>query len=485
MRKILLLPFIFWIAACNHVVPAVTPTRQQTFTPMVSDSTRAVTGTAIKNPNNSLQLSTPTIPSTKTPLHNMPQYGTATRSQLSPSPEIRLNPSTPAPSVSATAPISATASSLRFFEWSYEYAYAEVLPFVSPSGDYKEYELQLGKQKEIPGPPLAIDLAFSQTSNQVAYLTKQKEEDGGSLILWVADLGLQEVKQVWVDKDRWLGEVKLVSAYFESQMFWGIKDRYIFIFSFTEEAKDHMVVYDLKAGEIHPWIGGCDWISKLAKNNQFAVICQLHNGGQTSYAILGQDGISISDTLPESKIYKTLFWRFSLDGDRVLYVDENLQWRIIEKMGSWINLPLTYSKNDLYSGPGALSIQWSQDGKRVLVYGLEKRTDKLCPKIEGDIDVYDRACWFVLNSETGKFIWWPKRGLWDLSELSIPIENANLDFNMAMSPDGKWLAMTVADMRIGNAFRLIVTSTEDAQTEEIFINPFLLPTYYLSWYTRE
>jgi hypothetical protein len=97
------------------------------------------------------------------------------------------------------------------------------------------------------------------------------------------------------------------------------------------------------------------------------------------------------------------------------------------------------------------------------------------------VDEYvKRDCWYVMDAETGEFIWWPSADR--LIAVEQPVGFIDFNYNMAMSPDGKWLVTTLRDARFGSMFSFFVFSVEDGQAKEISVpNLFMLPMQYLTW----
>jgi hypothetical protein len=415
---------------------------------------------------------------------------------MGPNPTLSFSTETATPHPSATATVDSgkllTSSPLvtqgipltpgtTLFIWTFDHAYSEIdlaHPGLKvqkyPSGKYPaESEGKLG-------PGQAVDLAFSQSSQQIAYLTSHLAKEAEPRELWISDLHLQNIERVWVDDRLWLGDIELVSVFFTSQITWDIGDRYIIIASKRQDTREHLVVYDVVSKKSYQWEGKCQLFAKSPLDEEIATWCTIRENGAISFVILGRAGILQVNDPPASIVAETSAWRFSPDGQRVLYLSDDMQWRITNQSGETLNLPIHYENNTYYSGPGALNIQWSLEGSRVLIYGIPEDLN-LCPKRQSTEsgDYEDHACWLVFNAETGTVVWWPTLDMGVAASTSL--EYLILDYNMSISPDGKWLATTLSQVGFGHLYHLVVISIVDGKTWNIPIDSFLLPAYYLNW----
>ena len=212
-------------------------------------------------------------------------------------------------------------------------------------------------------------------------------------------------------------------------------------------------------------------MAESAKSNRIVAICAVQEETGTTYFELSEDGVTQIEKAPASPIADTVLWRFSPDGKRVLYMTKDNQIAIANPDGSMLDLPVTFGLNYTYYEPGALNFQWSQDGKRVLVYGIEKATS-LC-------EIYQVACWYVLDAQTGEFIWWPTGALAEAVK-DVPegfLEHLGVDWNMALSPDGQWLAATLTDDRVGHWYAFVIISLADGSVRYVSEEA----AYYLIW----
>ena len=102
-------------------------------------------------------------------------------------------------------------------------------------------------------------------------------------------------------------------------------------------------------------------------------------------------------------------------------------------------------------------LQWSQDGRNVLVYGYGN-PKSLCPQWMRE-KLEDRPCWLVLDANTGKVVWSPAG---EITGLDIPWEYLSLVHGAALSPDGNWLAMISFDIsKPGRNIYLLIASLRE------------------------
>lgn len=324
-------------------------------------------------------------------------------------------------------------------------------------------------------PSGARNMAFAAYSPEVAYLKRglQDSEEPGEL--WVAALRIEEAEKVWVDEKGWLGDV----SFLDSEMTWGETDRYVILTSQAKETQDHMLVYDLEARRAYQWIGSCKTLARSLVSRQISVWCKLNGAAGLTYAVLDSSGVIEGLVQPPSVIAETLAWRFSPNGKRVLFIGDDLTWRIANEDGSLLELPVTFYPNPyLYDQARGLNIQWNRAGDRVLAYGQDQGKSRCTKKREMDV-YYERGCWFVLDAKSGEFIWWMKSGAG--TGISEKLEDISFDYNMAFSPDGYWLIGTLRDASLPSVLKLVIISVTDGHLIDPGMDLTLLPTYYITW----
>ncbi len=353
---------------------------------------------------------------------------------------------------------------------------------LSDSGGQLYEPLSIEQATKGPG-WCALDVAFSNYSDRVAYVTSRCEQDKGQpMQLWISDLRQAEIKKLWSDTSFWLGkELEMSSAFYDYSIVWGKNDRYLLLSSHRENTDRHMLVYDIPMGKAVKFVGDCEGLVRNQNTQTIDPLCTDTGSENPKYFVLEDRGI-IEYPAPPGQPIRARAWRFSSDGERVLFVREDNRYEIIGKDDESLALALEFSDNPNYRNHGSLNMQWVQDNSRVLVYG-EETNSQHCPKIRdwmiSEGEFYEQPCWFVLDAASGDFLWWPDETM--AAAVDTPLEYLKYSSNMAISPDGKWLATTIADSRIGHVFYFVISSLESGISWEVPVDPSDLPLHYLIW----
>jgi hypothetical protein len=338
-----------------------------------------------------------------------------------------------------------------------------------------------------PGSSHTLNLAFANYSPFVAYIRGLLEKNTPRE-LWIADLTPKNAQKVWVDENNWLGNIR--SLRYDSDILWGPFDRYVLIWSYlpehperwwdVPEKPDHMVVYDNVKREAYEWRGNCNRLAKSPFSDRISVWCPLQSSDSGyTYAVLEPNGIFFTKYDPETTLADTLAWRFSPAGDRVLFLGEDLRWHYTDQNQQIRDIPVSYIENYRYPSPKAINFQWSQDSRRLLVFGKPDNPDQ-CPYTSLDPNKPEkRGCWFVIDTQTQEVVWSIEPSV--ITTVNLSVENASIDYNAALSPDGQFLILTITDFRLGYGNHLVITSLVTGESSEITLNPGLLPTYKVLW----
>lgn len=332
---------------------------------------------------------------------------------------------------------------------------------------------------QYPGGSRTKNLAFANDSPFVAYIRGDVNQPKAPRELWIADLSLKNIEKVWIDEDNWLGDIGDAFVDGNSDIVWGPFDRYILMWSYLPEKSERMIVYDIERKEVYKWTGDCNRLAKSQLSNRLSVWCIIQNGDM-SYAVLEPDGVFFTKTAPEKFFADTRAWRFSPDGDRVLFLGDDLRWRFTDQNQQTNDIPVRYVENFRYSSPKAMNFQWSRDSQRLLVFG--KPDDlSLCPYPTLDINskAEKRGCWFVIDTQTRGVIWSITESV--IATVNLSVENASIDYNAALSPDGQFVILTITDFRLGYRDYLVVTSLVTGESAEIKLDHGLLPGYKILW----
>jgi hypothetical protein len=321
--------------------------------------------------------------------------------------------------------------------------YGKIIPGPDVAQNYKGLMILYPKSDGILSPDLANELGFSNFSNQVAYFTNKME----GLKLWIGSANLDSVWLAWEDEEGWLIDV--------SSLRWGPGDR--FIIAASETKPDHLLIYDLYKKVAKKWKGKCNLIAKSTLSENLTLWCE--SSDRSSYAVL-DDTITIQSTPPiQATVVKE--WAFSFNEEKVLYAKENNQYTLASKNNVSI-LPINYIDDLWYMR----TIKWSEDNKRILLYGDDKGKGICKKNLNGANLIEDFShCWMVINSETSQVIWSPTDYMANKFNLKWNILTSA--FDAALSPDGNWIVMFLEDTQIFLDYG-IVTQIDSGETYFIY-----------------
>lgn len=278
----------------------------------------------------------------------------------------------------------------------------EVIQFYSQ----EPKELQLG-------PADALIATFANYSNKIAYWTG-KSNNGK---LYIYDLLSRHEQLIFTDL---AGEYSIEQ--FGSQdisLLWSPDDLHLILRD--NRRLNSSMIYNVSDNTFVSWPWDCDRIAVSPKTNRLATWC-ISLGSEEKFAVIEWEGhIWVSDLAPENEIVKrTTFqkiWSFSANGDFVAYFDPtdndgnlflaNSQGNteiLLPDAAWWKNGDVATSKISIPADP----IQWSIDGRKLLVFANESKSTS-CPRWE-DISAsvsttYNIPCWHLINLDSGLVDW--------------------------------------------------------------------------------
>jgi len=219
-----------------------------------------------------------------------------------------------------------------------------------------------GVENNLPNvldPTHAIKLAFAPYSEQVAYLTINEQAE-----LWVANLDLSRVERVWRDETSWLGANPNAD---NLRLTWGPQDKSVILISQAPALRT--LIYHLPSQHVEQFSGVCDQIGIPPTFQQVTLACV----DQTNRTRLllpgdGSEELSAFGTIPATSRVQS--WAFSPDGGQVVYAAQESTILVSDVNGKTKTLLVTY-EHQLCCGFDFTrdNLQWSQDGKQLLVYG--------------------------------------------------------------------------------------------------------------------
>jgi hypothetical protein len=125
----------------------------------------------------------------------------------------------------------------------------------------------------------ATSLAFSDYSDQVAYLTS----GNNGVQLWIGNLDLTEVGLVWTDDQNWLHYDPNQD---EINLRWEARDTFL-----TLVNRSDLVLYNVETSSAMKLSGPCETLAKSPRTNYYAALCPLASA-TASYVVLENDGTS-------------------------------------------------------------------------------------------------------------------------------------------------------------------------------------------------
>ena len=311
----------------------------------------------------------------------------------------------------------------------------------------------------LPGPNLGFAVAFSAYSQKIAYLVTNSD---GFIELWIADLDLCHVERIWEDIEQWIGDASEYPLESHAHITWGPSDNSLIITSHDKDS--HIAVYSFPNEALNLWSGECNQIILNTNSKQWTTVCSLNDEENFNYAILEVDGsIRLLSTLDDNPI-TIIDWAFSPDQHQVVFSTQYYSLFLADSNGEIMQLPISWDENivNSFHMDYRRGLQWSLDGANILVFGYEA-SGEYCPigisLVTGES--YEQPCWFLLDAQSSEIVWWLKR---EQIEQYFPWEGLYTDYEAALSPDNKWIAMFYMHAPICEA---LIVSLESGRIKEI------------------
>lgn len=275
-----------------------------------------------------------------------------------------------------------------------------------------------------------IGLAFAPNSPLVAYLTKTSESED----LWLADLNLENPELLYSIDPGWL---RPLSDPGDVSIQWGPSDASLLLSSYL--AQDHLVLYSLNTKKAIETIGACDQVAPLPSSDRHTVWCALGKSAPHAYAYFALNGdIVFTKAKPEPGV-EVSEWAFAPGDNRLAYFPKQGNLTIatnpvnsLEISARLLNEPRGFKTKPF--------LQWSGDGKRLLVYGYNRND---CPLIENQVsgNLEANECWLVADTVSGEILWGPNMNAKEIKELTGLSLEKLFSPCAGLSPDNDWLAL--------------------------------------------
>lgn len=299
----------------------------------------------------------------------------------------------------------------------------------------------------VVNPADSVALAFSNHSNQIAYLTLGDDFD-----LHVADLELNDSVVNKVELPKWI--TAKIDMGEKIPMRWGPQDNTLLVIN--DEGGSDSIVYSIKENQMDYLADGCSTLVNI--DSSLELWCELQNETDGYLVLRGDGQLRRNSILPIDNSMPVKNVSFNNKGDKALVETSSGETIVVMNTGDSVDIAIK-PVDGSWSLPQ--SLYWFADDSLALVYGISD----LCPPFFNDIkgQYSERPCWHVVNPKTGEIIWHPTE------ELASAIDSTwdridGTDYPAAISPDGKWLVLS---LREGGLRYTLITSLKTSQTQVI------------------
>lgn len=302
---------------------------------------------------------------------------------------------------------------------------------------------------ELPADPAkSYAASFSQDQKLIAYYLPQGKSSAGEL--WVSDVTLCHPTLIYTDDNGLINESSSY-AYFQ----WGPGDKTVIFRS--DESEFPMLIYQLENQQVELWQGVCEDILYLDKTNEVVVGCS-HN---EKYSYLHQDGrVTTADRIHEQAGATVVTWSFSKEGNAA-YITSAHEVYLLQRNGKKIKLPLKgFTPFNLWD-PDPL--HWAAEKNRLLVLAYDPAEGR-CPP--------DRACWFVIDGQSGEIIWWLRP---EITESQLYWNEIDTTHPAAISSDGELLALQYFQTSLKYLLIVRVSTSEVLTKADVYSDQMAWP----------
>ena len=311
--------------------------------------------------------------------------------------------------------------------------------------------------QNVPGPTAAVALAFSRTTDKVAYVTI-----ADTLEVWVSDLPLHNVNLAWTDEGNLFSSLSPHPGDLFSmlELHWDANDQVVILTA--TGAYPPLLILNPTTFEAHVGQGECNRLSQAAGGQSWEIWCLVETSTGSSSVVLRDSGALSTGEAPPSAAINVVDWVFSPAGGEIAFVADDLQLRIGRIDGSVVDLPVVYAPANM-GYPKRRGIQWDKVGEHILAYGFPQIAS-LCPRgvdlVSGE--PLQRPCWLLVSATSREVVWWPTESI--AQSVGRTWENLHSTSDGTISPDGKWVFLSL----LGPPFRFaVVTSSSGATTFQV------------------
>jgi hypothetical protein len=297
---------------------------------------------------------------------------------------------------------------------------------------------------------IIVGLSFAPYSDQVAYLTNTD----GVLDLWMADLDFAGIEHLWTDTNLLFGDISDPASVFIQ---WGPAEKSLLVSSVYPEEK--ILVHTLEDKKAYESVENCSLVAELPESNLLTAWCAFE-GAPDKYGYFTREGdFLLAQQAPEEAAV-VFDWAFSKDTTGIAYMPKLGNLVVVGGNGK-VETTL-YRQNHHNAYRQIPEIQWSDDGSRLLVYGMDK--DNCFPIIDPlSGEKINFECWVVIGSEDGKVLWSPLVAQQELEGVVGSLE-AYRNNCAVISPAGDWIIFCLMSGAINE---VLLLNTQDP-TGEIY-----------------
>lgn len=299
---------------------------------------------------------------------------------------------------------------------------------------------------------IIVGLSFAPYSDQVAYMTNTD----GVLDLWQADLVFAGIEHLWEDTNHLFGDISDPSTVFIQ---WGPAEKSLLVSSVYPEEK--ILVYTLEDKKAYESVENCSLVAELPESNLPTGWC-VFEGAPDEYGYFTREGDFLLTRQAPKEAAVVFDWAFSKDTAGFAYMPKLGNLVVVggnEKVET--NL---YRQNPHFFLRQIPEIQWSDDGTRLFVYGMDE--DNCSPTIDplsdGKINI---ECWVVIGSEDGKVLWSPLVAQQELEGVVGSLEEYRNNCAV-ISPAGDWIIFCLMSGAINE---ILLLNTQDPTGEIYYV----------------
>ncbi len=299
---------------------------------------------------------------------------------------------------------------------------------------------------------IIVGFSFAPYSDQVAYMTNTD----GVLDLWVADLDFTGIELLWEDTNHLFGDISDPASVFIQ---WGPAEKSLLVSSIYPE--DKIFVYTLEDKKAYENLDNCSLVAEIPESNLLTGWC-VFEGTPEPYGYFTREGDFLLTQQAPKEAMVVFDWAFSKDTTGFAYMPKLGNLVVVGGNGK-VETNI-FRESPHFFGRQIPEIQWSNDGSRLLIYGMNKDICYPIPyPISGEKTLHE--CWVVIGSEDGLVLWSPLDAQQELEGVVGSLE-AYIDNCAVISPAGDWIIFCLMSGAINE---ILLINTRDSTGEVYYV----------------